>query len=389
MTRLQYVQQLQKANADVAAIFFGDDVLYMAYEYKAGQPHSAVTKLIQNLTAGARGNSLAKETIYTTQRDLLPMDLGMAKLFGMWIQNREDRKNAPDRPALTEIEDKYEPPRFLASKAKCGGQVNLLLQSADYKKVHRLYLMAAFGVVSGKLSELASGTTGGHAIGAILVHSDGTIAGWSTNSNKRNKSQHAEVNLIQSYFARNKVDRLPNGAHIYSTLKPCAMCAAMIVSCAGQSYRVIYGQNDSGDFAANTALDRAKTSELIGTAISGQLHLIKENFTQKGKKKVPLTAQAAGQTKERIGVDAALAGGYERHKKVYGSEGGITAYLDMQGENAAGVIGSVADRLAAKVGKADPYYQGKYTAANSPVLPVIRHIEAFLKAIKAFETMKW
>jgi tRNA(Arg) A34 adenosine deaminase TadA len=379
MTRLEYVQKLKKTNADVAAIFFGDDVLYMAYEYKAGQPHSAVTKLIQNLTAGARGNSLAKETIYTTQLDLLPMDLGMAKLFGMWIQNREDRKNAPDRPAPTAVEDKYRPPQFLASKAKCGGQVNLLLQSDDYKKVHRLYLMAAFGVVSGKLSELASGTTGGHAIGAILVHSDGTIAGWSTNSNRRNKSQHAEVNLIQSYFARNKVDRLPNGAHIYSTLKPCAMCAAMIVSCAGQSYRVIYGQNDSGDFAANTALDQAKTSELIGTAISGQLHLIKTNFTQKGKKKGEPNAQVAGprQPKERIGVDAALAGGYQRHKKVYGNDGGITGYLDMQGENAT------------KNGKQDTYYQHKYTTAGSPVLPVIRHIEAFLKAIRAFQTMNW
>lgn len=87
-----------------------------------------------------------------------------------------------------------------------------------------------------------------------------------------------EVNLIQSYFARTGAKQSPDGAHIYSKLKPCAMCAGMIVSCAGAPYHVIYRQDDPGAFAQDTALDQQKTGELVGSGISGQLHLVKAVF---------------------------------------------------------------------------------------------------------------
>lgn len=209
MSRLSFVKALKSAKGEVAAVFFDDQVPYIAYERGNRVPHSAVTKLIQNLTAGRRGSTMDGKTIYTTQTQLSPMDLGMAKLFGMYIENKDYDEPVPDRARADRLTDACQIPDFKRSSLKCGTGVDLSQQNADYKRIHRLYLMAAFAVVSGKLTALSSKTTGGHSIGAILVHKDGTIAAWSTSTNLRNKSQHAEVNLIQSYFARTNAKQLP------------------------------------------------------------------------------------------------------------------------------------------------------------------------------------
>jgi tRNA(Arg) A34 adenosine deaminase TadA len=395
MTCLSFVKGLKPMNGDASAVFFGKFASYATYERKNKQPHSSVTRLIQLLTSGRRGNDMEGTVIYTTQTELSEMDRGMAKLFKMPLKNVEDNVDT-ERGAQAELlQGPYQVPEFKASALKCGAGVNLSQNNPAYQKIHRLYLMAAFAVVSGRLSEIASKTTGGHAIGAILVKKDGTIAGWSTNSNKRNKSQHAEVNLIQSYFARPGITQLPSGSFIYSTLKPCLMCAGMIVSCAGDAYRVIYGQDDSGDLASNTALDQSGHSELIGSGISGQLHLVNANFQTKGTKGGRLAMQAPGQAKlppekdkpprGKVNVAETLDTAYRARPR---DSGGLTGYLSDWGGHGSGVIGSVADRLAGKIGKTDQYYKTKY-GDDTAILAVIRHIEAYLKDVGLFTSMNW
>lgn len=209
MSRFSFVNGLKSGNQDVAAVFFDDQVPYIAYERKNREPHSAVTRLIQNLTAGRRGSTMDRQRIYTTITALTEMDIGMADLFGMRLINWEDDADPPPRARADRLTDAYQPPGFQRSDVKCGTGVDLSQQNDTYKKIHRLYLMAAFAVVSGKLSALSSKSTEGHSIGAILVQKDGTIVAWSTSTNFRNKSQHAEVNLIQSYFARSGAKQLP------------------------------------------------------------------------------------------------------------------------------------------------------------------------------------
>jgi len=91
-------------------------------------------------------------------------------------------------------------------------------------------------------------------IAAVLVSSDGRLLGWAVNSSSRNKTQHAEVKLIQGYVR--KSGPLPVGSKIYTTLKSCKMCAGMIWNAAldPRSLQVFFDQDDPGPKARKTVL---------------------------------------------------------------------------------------------------------------------------------------
>jgi hypothetical protein len=93
-------------------------------------------------------------------------------------------------------------------------------------------------------------------IAAVLVDADGRVLGAGVNSNSINKTLHAEVNLIQSYFLQTH-QSLPAGATLYVTHKPCKMCAAMIYesSPAGQPIQVRYLHEELGCRSRFTILD--------------------------------------------------------------------------------------------------------------------------------------
>ncbi|GIL18165.1 MAG: hypothetical protein BroJett040_19160 [Oligoflexia bacterium] len=94
-------------------------------------------------------------------------------------------------------------------------------------------------------------------IGAILTDGNGKILEYSTNSNMKNKTLHAEVVLMQDYY-RQSAALLPSCSKIYVTLKPCKMCAAMIhkMMPAENSIEVYYLENDPGALAQNTILEK-------------------------------------------------------------------------------------------------------------------------------------
>lgn len=93
-------------------------------------------------------------------------------------------------------------------------------------------------------------------IAAILVSAKGEILSAAINTNARNRTQHAEINLIESLWKK-AGKRLPRGSRLYTTLKPCKMCAGMIWDCAEdvRDLQVIYGEDDPGTNARCTALD--------------------------------------------------------------------------------------------------------------------------------------
>lgn len=103
-------------------------------------------------------------------------------------------------------------------------------------------------------------------IGAILVSAQNKLLAAAINTNARNRTLHAEINLIASLSDA----KIPPHAKIYTTLKPCKMCAGMIVDSAQdiQSLKVIFSENDPGPHARNTALDRCShdvQSQLLGS----------------------------------------------------------------------------------------------------------------------------
>ncbi len=99
----------------------------------------------------------------------------------------------------------------------------------------------------------------GYNIAAVLVAPDGKIVAGELNSvmETRDCTQHAEMRLIQNYLRRERCFNL-NGYTVYTTLEPCAMCAATM-SMAGIG-KVYYGQSDPsfGKAAERLALDSSR-----------------------------------------------------------------------------------------------------------------------------------
>jgi tRNA(Arg) A34 adenosine deaminase TadA len=86
-------------------------------------------------------------------------------------------------------------------------------------------------------------------IAALLCDASGSVLAWSTNSNFKNKTLHAEVLLVQSHG-------LPAGGRLYVSLKPCKMCANMIAHVLPADFRVIYFEDDPGPKARGSELER-------------------------------------------------------------------------------------------------------------------------------------
>lgn len=101
-------------------------------------------------------------------------------------------------------------------------------------------------------------------IAAVLVDKAGTLLGYGVNSNSRNKTLHAEVNLIQRFYRENG-QGIPEDTILYSTHKPCKMCAGMIYhsSVNPHSIKVYYSIKEEGGLSRQTVLDHWNLNELV------------------------------------------------------------------------------------------------------------------------------
>jgi tRNA(Arg) A34 adenosine deaminase TadA len=110
-------------------------------------------------------------------------------------------------------------------------------------------------------------------IAALLVSADNRILSAAINFNGQNKTLHAEVNLIQSFY-RIHQKKLPPGSKIVTTLKPCKMCAGMIWSSAEDitSMKILFGEMDNGNHARETVLDRGTFERKRASRTPTELH---------------------------------------------------------------------------------------------------------------------
>ena len=93
------------------------------------------------------------------------------------------------------------------------------------------------------------------AVAALLVDDAGRVLCAARNTNGTNRTLHAEVNLLQRWWARHR-SPVPAGTRVVTSLQPCRFCAELILKCAPQLTEVLYARPDPGRLARGTALER-------------------------------------------------------------------------------------------------------------------------------------
>ncbi len=83
-------------------------------------------------------------------------------------------------------------------------------------------------------------------VACLLLDREGEILGANVNTNAGSQLRHAEVNLLLS-LAERGMSSIPTGATLFTSLKPCRMCAAAIVPhVQSSSLRIIALNDDPG-----------------------------------------------------------------------------------------------------------------------------------------------
>jgi len=273
-----------------------DKAFYTLYADQAGLAHSSVVNMIE--LANDRGirekHNLQPRKLYTSLKGPSKMDAAMAEQNNIKLVSVSGKDAKRGRPldALLATELK------LTDLTSAGPFALPTLGSpsvvpglgGEAPEVDRLYMKLAYWLIDHAV--------GADPVGAVLVSKTGEIIGWAVNKKSLNSIFHAEVNLMQHYVGGN--EKLPE-AILYTTLKPCMMCAGMIEERGAGRLRVIYAQPDFGKDANNTLLD--KTDRLWQLGARGGLKV----QTVGGVDVVDQLVQHVGATKSQKGTSGIVS----------------------------------------------------------------------------------
>ncbi len=243
--------------------------LYYSYCPKGLEgPSSAVVKLLQGVFDQQVDHSffILRQRVYTTT-SLTEMCRGMVKVVAKRATELVASEDHRLKLGLSFVEvgqtsDFLWESRHLSSEN--------MISVAEFKKNFRGRAPGGDQSFAALAKELASLVPRGEvlhdqdrSIAAVLVSPQGEILSYGLNSNSKNKTLHAEVNLVQRYY-RETGERLPEGATIFSTHKPCKMCAGMIYHWSETPLgpHVYYEVQETGGLSRSTVLDRYKRNRL-------------------------------------------------------------------------------------------------------------------------------
>lgn len=93
------------------------------------------------------------------------------------------------------------------------------------------------------------------SIEAWLLDAHGRLLAWGINTAGRNRTSHAEMNLLRNWWARTR-QAVPCGSRLVSTLEPCPMCAGALVECleSQTNFTVEYLEPDCGTAVRRSVL---------------------------------------------------------------------------------------------------------------------------------------
>lgn len=261
--RAEYIAfLLNRSGLDLAFVEHNGVVYYAHYPSHHVAPSSAVVKLLQGLFDHFIDHSffILRQRIYTTAV-FTEMCRGMIKVVG---KRATDQISPVDHRLTLPIHfqevggstDELAAIRHLSLENTISlSEVQEWLDQRQPQSIDD-YLKLASGLAErvprgGVLHDY------NRDIAALLISSQGKVLSYGLNSNAKNKTLHAEVNLVQRLH-RDARTKIPQGAVLYSTHKPCKMCAGMIFDWAQvpASLQVYYSIEEVGNLSRNTILDR-------------------------------------------------------------------------------------------------------------------------------------
>lgn len=203
----------------ISAVTLGDRTWFSRHAAVPGAPHSSITQLVQGIWQAEPGQARAilRKRIFTTG-ELSPMDRGMVKTAAQRVSVVERLEVRPEWQRV--------------SFANVFTPVEL---SPELVALHPLDLARALAGLARRVGDLYLRD---RPVGCVLEAASGERLAWAHNTNRDNRTLHAEVNLLQTLRAP-----VPPGARLITTLEPCRMCQGMIVSCA-PGLRVRYAERD-------------------------------------------------------------------------------------------------------------------------------------------------
>lgn len=179
-------------------------------------------------------------------------------------------------------------------------------------------------------------------VGAIIVRSDGFIAGTGRNTREadRNALGHAEMNAISSACRALGGHRLSD-CTLYVTLEPCPMCAGACIS-AGVK-RIVFGAYDSKNGAVSSVTRLCECGFTTSPEVSGGIlseecsAVITDFFRKKRRSKKSVTFSDIITDDQYKRCAAMLSSSSENIRSIVG-EGGAVKFIRKNGKAAGAIV---------------------------------------------------
>lgn len=216
------------ATMDAAWIEWNGQLFYSEYRRSVFEPNSAVTQLISGVWRQF------PESAHFILRSRIYVNYELSELCrGMMIVCAKRHSRLPCVPASIQNQ----------------------LKLGERESVH---VVSSFGSECSPKIPASQGhglALQHRSIEAWLLDSEHRVVGWGVNTAGRNRTKHAELNLLHDWWRR-KRSPLPDGGRLVCTLEPCPMCAGAIVQCVkgGSDFRVEFLKRETGSSVRRSVL---------------------------------------------------------------------------------------------------------------------------------------
>lgn len=192
----------------ISSVTFHDRTYFARHPVVPGAPHTSLTQLIQGIweTKPEQARAILRKRIHTTE-ELTPLAWGMVKTAAQRVSQVSALAIGADWHPVS-FTSRYEAPPLTRDQA----QLAPMALARDLAQlVHREDVLHRSD----------------RSVACVLAGRSGEILAWANNTNRDNRTLHAEVNLLQSWWEHAR-SPIPADATLYTTLEPCRMCLGMI-----------------------------------------------------------------------------------------------------------------------------------------------------------------